>query len=90
MTDATAAIPYAELTSEQKLRAFWMDFCQADPAPETFADDMESAGLIFLDGVEADDLEAPFADELGIYPGGSIWRLTDEGRRILNFKDATL
>lgn len=86
MADA-ATIPYEELTSEQKLRAFWMDFCQADPVPPEFTDDMEAAGFMFLDDVDEDDLQTAFASELGIEPGGRVWRLTDEGRRIVNLPE---
>lgn len=79
MSDAT------ELDAEADLALHWIDFCHCDrfDGIDTFAERMEAAGLIYLDEVEADDLDDPFASELGIEPGGKVWRLTDEGQRIL-------
>ena len=66
------------------LRQHWNDFCDADPVPENFADDMEAAGLITLRAVTKRDVEDDcFAYERGIELGGSVWVLTDEGRTAL-------
>lgn len=70
-----------ELPPEVELRAFWSDFCDYDPTPDDFQDRMEAAGLIYLDAVDDDDLDDPFAEELGIVAGGSVWRLTTKGRQ---------
>lgn len=74
---------FQTLAAAQKLRAHWGDFCDADPTPEGFAEEMEAAGFIEVDAVTEDDLESPFAAERGIEPGGSIWRLTASGRASL-------
>lgn len=60
-------------------------FCQADwfSGCDTFADRMEAAGLIEVRSVTDDDLERPFAEELGIEPGGNVWDLTEKGRLVL-------
>ena len=68
-----------ELAPEVELCAFWADFCDCDPTPDGFQDRMEAAGLIYLDAVNDDDLDDPFAEELGIVAGGSVWRLTAKG-----------
>ena len=68
-----------ELSPEVELRAYWAAFCDCDPTPDDFQDRMEAAGLIVLDAVNDDDLDNPFASELGIEPGGTVWRLTDRG-----------
>lgn len=68
-----------ELSLEVELRAYWAAFCDCDPTPDDFQDRMEAAGLIVLDAVNDDDLDNPFASELGIEPGGTVWRLTDRG-----------
>lgn len=68
-----------ELSPEVELRAYWSAFCDCDPTPDDFRDRMEAAGLIYLDAANEDDLDNPFASELGIEPGGSVWRLTDRG-----------
>ena len=67
-----------------ELEAYWDAFCDCDPSPDDFADRMEAAGLIFLDGVTDDDLDDAFASERGIEPGGLIWRLTPAGRAALS------
>lgn len=68
-----------ELASEVELRAYWAAFCDCDSTPDDFQDRMEIAGLIYLDAVTEDDLDNSFASELGIDPGGTVWRLTDRG-----------
>ncbi len=73
-----------ELSPEVELRAYWFAFCDCDPTPDDFQDRMEVAGLIALDAVNDDDLDNPFASELGIEPGGSVWRLTDRGSQALS------
>jgi hypothetical protein len=68
-----------ELAPDVELRTYWSAFCDCDPSPDDFQDRMEAAGLIVLDAVNDDDLDNPFAREIGIEPGGSVWRLTDRG-----------
>ena len=77
-----------ELAPDVELRAYWADFCDCAPAPDDFQYRMEVAGLIYLDAVDEDDLDNPFASELGIVPGGSVWRLTPEGRAAYLTPDA--
>lgn len=72
-----------ELAPEVELRAYWSGFCDCDPTPDDFQDRMEAADLIYLDTVNEDDLDNSFAGELGIEPGGSVWRLTDKGLEAL-------
>ncbi|MER9217929.1 hypothetical protein NKI48_03190 [Mesorhizobium sp. M0644] len=79
----TLTLDYEELTAAQKLRACWHDFCDADPVPPEFAEDMERAGYAELVSVDADALDDPFAYERGIIPGGSMWQLTEAGRAAL-------
>lgn len=81
MTEQTAAIPYSELSPEQKIRAFWAPFCDADPVPAPFIDDMEAAGLARLTRVTKDALQDSFAEERGIVKGGMMWQLTAKGLR---------
>ena len=69
-----------ELAPEVELRAYWDAFCDCDSVPDDFQNRMEDAGLIYVDAVDDDDLDDPFAGELGIVPGGSVWRLTAKGR----------
>lgn len=82
-----ALLKYEDLSTAQKLRSFWDAFCDADPCPPEFPDEMESAGFISLVPVTADDLEAPFAAERGIEPGGMLWQLTEAGRAALSKED---
>lgn len=73
-------IPYEEMTDTQRLRSFWHDFCDADPVPPTFAEDMEASGFVTLRSVRKRDVESdPFAAERGIEIGGSMWVLTPAG-----------
>lgn len=77
------AIEYDEMTPAQKLPACWHDFCDADPVPPEFAEDMEAAGYTRLRSVTKQDLQESFAAERGIYPGGSVWELTKAGHTAL-------
>lgn len=77
-------IPYSNLTAEQKLRALWHVFCDADPVPPEFVDEMEAAGFATLRPVTKDDLEESFAAERGIEAGGSVWVLTAAGQLLLD------
>jgi len=77
-------IPYAEATPQQKMRAFWADFCDAEPVPPEFIDDMEVARFSELTPTTDDDLNSPFAYERGIERGGYVWRLTEAGRAALS------
>ncbi len=77
------AINYEDLTVEQKLRTLWHVFCNADPVPETFADDMEAAGYIIARPVTQNDVGRMFSDELGIVNNGAVWELTPAGRTAL-------
>lgn len=76
-------IEYSELSTEQKLRLLWADFCDADPVPPEFPDEMEAAGFIDCVPVDKDALESPFAYERGLEPGGSMYVLTPAGRQAL-------
>lgn len=85
MTDDVGAIA-AGLSEAQVLDLTdnWDHFCEADyclmqSEDESYPDDLESAGFVYLDAVDADDLETPFADELGIVEGGSVYRFTPLG-----------
>jgi len=64
------------------LRENWGAFCSADffEGSDTFEERMEAAGYIQLIPVEPEDLDEPFAAELGIEAGGMKWVLTDAGR----------
>lgn len=76
-------VEYSELSREQKLRLLWNDFCDADPVPPEFADEMEAAGFIEVAPVDEDALESPFAYERGLEPGGSMYVLTPAGHQAL-------
>lgn len=74
------------LTKAQRddLTINWDRFCDADRADirtqdADYPSELEAAGFVILDEVSADDLETPFAWELGIEPGGSVYRLTSLG-----------
>lgn len=71
--------------SKADLRKNWAAFCDCDyfDGSETFADEMESAGLIELVPCDDDALEESFAEERGIVKGGNMWRLTEAGRAAL-------
>lgn len=78
------AVEYDHMSPEQKLRACWSDFCDADPTPVEFIDDMEKAGFISMRAVTESDVENDaYADERGIILGGMLWELTDLGEKIL-------
>ena len=79
----TITIRYADASAVQKLQALWHAFCDADPVPLEFIDDMEKAGFVELRSVEDADLDEAFAAERGIEAGGLLWELTDAGRRAL-------
>ena len=84
---STTTLLYSHLTPEQKLRVYWLAFCDADPVPTEFADDMEAAGLItWRIATKADAQRTTFAEELGIEKGRPIYVLTDAGREIVNGK----
>lgn len=76
-------IRYNDASAVQRLQALWRAFCDADPVPPEFIDDMEKVGFVQLRSVEDADLEEAFAAERGIEPGGLLWELTDAGRRAL-------
>lgn len=66
------------------LRLHWTTFCLCDPIPvDDFIERMEAAKYVRLCKVTRDDLDQTFAEELGIVPGGMIWRLTKKGRAAL-------
>jgi hypothetical protein len=74
------------LTKVQRaaLTSDWDAFCDCDWQDmscevEGFPEGLEADGFVTFDAVDEDDLEQPFADELGIVPGGSVWRLTPLG-----------
>lgn len=74
------------LTEAQRrdLTANWDHYCQCDydliqTDDENYPDQLEEAGFVFLDGVNEDDLDQFFADELGIIEGGSVYRFTPLG-----------
>jgi hypothetical protein len=72
------------------LTSDWDAFCQCDwhdmsCEVEGFAERLEEAGFVMLDAVDADDLEQPFADDLGIVPGGSVWRFTPLGLAVRDY-----
>lgn len=76
----------AKLTKAEHddLTTNWDAFCDCDwqdmsCEAEGFAERLEAAGFVTFDAVTDDDLEGPFADDLGIVPGGSVWRLTPLG-----------
>lgn len=79
MNDATTLEPADDLAKN------WFDFCNSDAFEgcDTFGERMQDAGLLYVDNVDDSDLETPFASELGIVPGGTVYRLTDEGQRVL-------
>ena len=80
---AKIKVPYSDLTAKQKLRALWMVFCDADPVPPGFIEELETAGFARLVPVSKDALEDSFAAERGIEPGGFMWELTPAGRSAL-------
>ncbi len=67
----------------EELRQYWTAFCDADPVPGDFIDKMEAAGFVEIRPVTRDDLQSDFAEERGIYKGGTVWDLTPKGRAIL-------
>ena len=70
---------------EAIVRDYWSAICDCDwhlvPASVTdrFEDLLIYEGLAVWDGVDEDDLERPFAGELGVVAGGSVLRLTPKG-----------
>ena len=83
MTNPEASAIAERLTPEQKrdLTINWDDFCDADrlQLPPDYPDALMKARFVILDAVDEDDLETSFAWELGIEPGGSVYRLTPLG-----------
>ena len=82
-SDGGAEVASSAASAVQRLQALWRAFCDADPVPPEFIDDMEKVGFAQLRSVEDADLEEAFAAERGIEPGGLLWELTDAGRRAL-------
>lgn len=79
------AVEYDHMSPEQKLRACWSDFCDADPTPADFIEDMEKAGFLSLRSVTKADVEGDdFSHERGIVLGGTLWELTEAGRAALS------
>lgn len=82
-------ISYQEATPQQKLRAYWPAFCDADTVPAEFAEDMEAAGLVELQGLSMRAAKQvvgsdPFwAAKFGEDLPSSIYVLTDAGRAAL-------
>ncbi len=77
------------LTKAQRLAltSDWDHFCQCDWQEmscdvDGFEEALEAAGFVEFDAVSDDDLQQPFADELGIEAGGSVWRLTKLGAAV--------
>lgn len=71
-----------------EFRRDWHSRCDCDWSlmsgnVETFDDRMEAAGFIRLVPVTRRALEQPFAAELGIEKGGTMWELTAKGRKVL-------
>lgn len=68
------------------VRDYWSAICDCDwhqvpeAIMETYEDILISEGLAKWGAVDADDLDNPFAEEIGIVPGGSVLRLTPAGR----------
>lgn len=83
-------VEYEQMTDTQKLKGYWRDFCDADPVPPEFADEMEAAGLIELQSLtprEATRIVSadPFwATKYGTETPSSIYVLTDAGRQALS------
>lgn len=70
--------------AQETLKAHWFAFCDADPVPPDFTEEMEAAGLVEIRPVVSGDIEGDdFAAERGIVPGGMIWVLTPAGRAAL-------
>lgn len=73
-------------------RKHWDAFCDCDTIPidrEDFADRLESEGYIEVRAVTKEDIEStPFASELGIELGGSLWALTEKGRSVLSARSS--
>ena len=63
--------------------ALWGARCDADPLQDVLDNLMEKHGYATWRDVTADDVEAPFAAERGIFLGGSLLELTPEGRAAL-------
>lgn len=76
-------LSYSDLSLAQKLRVFWGEFCDADPVPVEFLDEMEVAGFVECVPVTAEALDDVFAAERGIELGGMMWVLTAAGRAAL-------
>ncbi len=84
-----------KLTKAQHLREDLLDnwdaLCSGDPPPHPrddpgFPESLEEQGFVELVPVDGDALEHPFASEIGLEPGGMMWRLTSLGlevRRLL-------
>lgn len=85
VASASLATHDAEIRRQWRLRdefrKHWHDFCGCDPfdGSDTFPERMEAAGFIELQPATRDDWEQPFAEELGIVPGGMVWRTTTLG-----------
>lgn len=82
--DVSAICAGLSAAEKRALTSDWDAFCDCDWGDmscevDGFAERLEAAGFVTFDAVDDDDLETPFADELGIVAGGSIWRLTPLG-----------
>lgn len=68
--------------AQDNLRVHWAAFCNGEPfyGDCDFPEFMKAAGLIKWVPVEPEDLDYPFAAELGFEIDGMKWILTDAGR----------
>lgn len=87
MTDAAAFLRSQDAEKQEaeaeRLRAHWDAFCDADPVPDGFIEEMEAAGFTVFRPVAREDLQSAFAADRGIYKGGMVYDLTPKGRNIL-------
>lgn len=86
MVHSAAKSGFIPVDGASIVRDYWSAICDCDwhEVPEairdTYEDTLISQGLAVWDAVDDDDLDNPFAEEIGIVPGGSVMRLTPAGR----------